>query len=84
MNLSEYGVMMNQTYDKQKKHTTKNGKYFISTNNTFDHGWETMVFMRNPLNGKIDFTELDSGRYDNQEQAYKGHEQMINKWEAKA
>lgn len=72
------------TYDKQKKHTTANGKYFISTNLTWDHGWETMVFSRNPDNGDIDYCELDVDRYNDENEAYQGHDIMIQKWEAKS
>ena len=79
----DYFVGKNMTYDKQKKHTTANGKYFISTNDTFDHGWETMVFSRNPQNGDIDYGELDVDHYDSQEEAYDGHDRMIAKWENK-
>lgn len=77
-------IMMNQTYDKQKKHTTTNGKYFISTNLTWDRGWETMVFGRNPSTGDVDYSELDSDTYNDEHEAYTGHEQMIKKWEAKS
>ena len=73
-----------QSYDYQKKHYTKNGKYFISTNLTWDQGWETMVFSRNPDNGDIDFSELDVDNYNDEKEAYKGHELMIQKWEAMA
>lgn len=71
------------TYDKQKKHTTANGKYFISTNNTWDHGWETMVFSRNPTTGDIDYSELDVDRYNDETEAYSGHAEMIKKWEVR-
>lgn len=71
------------TYDKQKKHATANGKYFISTNNTFDRGWETMVFSRNPQSGDIDYSELDVAHYNSQYEAYSGHDRMIAKWESK-
>jgi len=71
------------TYDKQKKHTTRSGKYFISTNDTFDHGWETMVFSRNPSNGDIDYSELDVENYNNMQDAYAGHDRMIAKWESR-
>lgn len=76
-------MMINQKYDKQKKYTTANGKYFISTNDTWDQGWETMVFAVDS-NGDIDYTELDVDHYNDQKEAYAGHEQMIKKWEAKS
>ncbi len=74
---------MNRMYDKQRRHFTKNGKYFISTNDTWDRGWETMVFGRNPQTGDIDYTELDVENYNDQSEAYAGHQMMVNKWEAK-
>jgi len=73
-----------QSYDKQKKHYTKNGRYFISTNLTWDQGWESMVFNRNSETGDIDFAEVDVDRYNDETEAYEGHEEMIRKWEAKA
>ena len=76
-------MYMNQKYDKQKKHYTKNGKYFISTNNTWDKGWETMVFSRNPQTGDVDYTELDFDRYNDENEAYAGHTIMVDKWENK-
>jgi len=76
-------IMSNMTYDKQKKHITKNGKYFISTNLTWDKGWETMVFSRDPNNGDIDYSELDVDHYNDQSEAYSGHQLIVEKWEAK-
>ncbi len=77
-------MAMNLNYDKQKKHYTADGNYFISTNLTWDNGWETMVFKRDPKTGDIDFTDLDVERYMSQDDAYRGHEKMISKWEAKS
>jgi len=62
------------------KHTTSDGKYWISTNNTFDHGWETMVFAIK--DGKVDYTDLDRDLYINENDAVIGHTAMIQKWEA--
>ena len=76
-------MVYNQKNDKQKKHITQNGKYFISTNDTWDRGWETMVFRRDPSNDNIDWTGLDSDHYNDIKEAYSGHESMIAKWEAK-
>ena len=76
-------MVKGQRYDKQKKHTTKNGRYFISTNLTWDHGWETMVFKRDPITEDIDWSEIDSDLYNDEKEAYVGHDVMISKWEAK-
>jgi hypothetical protein len=45
--------MFSQNLTKQKKHITKNGKYFISTNDTWDKGWETMVFKYDISNSSV-------------------------------
>lgn len=63
------------------KHTTANGKYWVSTNKTFDHGWETMVFAFK--DGKVDYIELDVDHYTNEMDAAIGHAVMVQKWEAK-
>ena len=77
--------MFQMDYSKQKKHVTSNGKYFISTNDTWDRGWETMVFKRDPVEGGVsDYTELDVDHYNDETEAYAGHEVMIQKWEQKA
>lgn len=76
-------MVKNQKYEKQKKHTTENGKYFISTNLTWDRGWETMVFRRDPLTEDIDWSEVDSDLYNDEKEAYVGHDVMVSKWEAK-
>jgi hypothetical protein len=62
------------------KHTTANGKYWISTNNTFDRGWETMVFAIK--DGKVNYADLDCDRYISEMDAAIGHTAMIQKWEA--
>ena len=43
-----------------------------------------MVFNRNAQTGDIDFAEVDVDRYNDETEAYEGHEEMIRKWEAKA
>jgi len=76
--------MQDQKYDRQKKHITKNGKYFISTNDTWDRGWETMVFEYDSKNECVrDWTELDVNHYNDVHEAYAGHEVMVQKWEVK-
>ncbi len=61
---------------------TANGQYVaVDTANTFDAGWETMVFRSN---GKeiVSFKDLDCMRYDSRQEAMKGHSDMIIKWRA--
>ena len=72
-----------QNFDKQKKHYTKDGKYFISTNLTWDHGWETMVFSLDPGTRNVDYSEVDVNHYNDETEAFQGHINMIEKWEAK-
>ena len=57
---------------------SRDGKtYFVSTANTFDHGWETMVFARN-ANGEVDWTDLYSDRYNTREEAEIGHNSITS------
>lgn len=52
--------------------------YFVSTNDTPDHGFETMVFPFDLYEGKvINWGELASDRYDTVEQATEGHQRMV-------
>lgn len=56
------------------------GYVWIDTCNTFDRGWETMVF-RCDENGKVlDWMDLDSELYINKNNAAKGHDKMVEKW----
>jgi hypothetical protein len=41
-----------------------------------------MVFGRNPESGDVDYSELDVDHYNDEVDAYSGHETMIQKWEA--
>ena len=60
---------------------SKNGGYmFIDSRDTFDRGYETMVFECNE-NGVVDnWLELDVARYDTVEAMTEGHVKMIYKW----
>lgn len=65
-------------------HITRNGKYYISTNNVPFTGWETMVFPRNPSNGTVDFSEdLYAERYSSREEALNNHNLHVVNWESK-
>lgn len=61
---------------------TDNGKYYISTNDTPDNGFETMVFPAQ--NGRvIDWGELDVCWYESEDDASAGHDEMVLKWNKK-
>lgn len=69
---------------KMKKSTTvktrTKGYVWIDTRDTFDRGWETMVF-RCDENGNVsDWMDLDSELYICKDQAFKGHDKMVEKW----
>lgn len=64
------------------QHKTTNGKYWVSTSDVMFSGWETMVFAVRP-DGDIDYSELECGRYSNEDQAYWGHIKMFQKWDEK-
>ena len=56
-----------------------NGKeYYVSTNLTFDRGWETMVF--HSENQKVtDWMEVFALYHESEEEAYKTHEEVVEK-----
>jgi len=60
---------------------TANGKYLlVDSRDTFDHGYETMVF-RCDENGAVDnWLDIDVDTYPTLPDMIKGHVQMINKW----
>lgn len=52
--------------------------YFVSTNDTFDKGFVTMVFPFDLYDGKVtSWGELGSAHYDTVEQATHGHWHMV-------
>lgn len=52
--------------------------YFVSTNDTPDNGFETMVFPFDLYSGKVsNWGELACDRYDTVEQAKEGHQRMM-------
>lgn len=59
---------------------TPNGRYVaVSTADTFDAGWETMVF-RSDSHEILDFDDLDRMNYNSRQEAEAGHQKMIEKW----
>ena len=56
-----------------------NGKeYYVSTNLTFDRGWETMVF--HSENQKVtNWMEVFALYHDSKEEAYKTHAEVVEK-----
>lgn len=64
----------------QIRSITPNGKFFISTNDTLDHGLETMVFPMGEDGHVSDWAEVDTANYPTPEQAIHGHARMLAKW----
>lgn len=63
-----------------QRNITEDGKYYISTSNTHDRGWETKVFMINK-DGKMLFDiALEENNYSNQHEADIGHKKTLAKW----
>ena len=54
----------------------------VSTNDTSDHGWETMVF-DDAQPGIYAHYAIDIRRYRNAKEAYVGHVEMVRKWATK-
>lgn len=60
------------------------GRYVvIDSRETFDAGYETMVFESSGDGDVLDWGELDVERYDNWEEMKKGHETICEKWKEK-
>ena len=59
------------------KTTIKRGEreFVVSTVDTFDRGWEAMVF--EVFGGKINYRDLAAERYDNADEAAAGHAVMV-------
>ena len=62
---------------------TSNGHVYIDTTYTLDHGWETMVFPCNADGEVTDWGDLDVERYDSEEEARVGHDEMVAKWKGR-
>ena len=52
-------------------------KYYVSTNNTPDRGWETMIF-KYSKDGNIDWGELHSRLHPNEESAKQHHTEVVS------
>lgn len=61
-----------------KTRIVRDGKhYMVSTVDTWDAGWETMVFPCTPDGDVTDYGELACQRYYGEEDATNGHAQMV-------
>ena len=60
--------------------TPKGDYVLIDSRNTFDCGYETMVFKCNESGIVDNWLDIDIDRYSTYEDMAKGHIQMINKW----
>jgi len=57
-------------------------EFMVSTVETFDKGWETMVFeMRE---GDVYYADLACRRYEDEEQATAGHIEMVSDFQPNA
>ena len=57
--------------------------YYVDSNNTSDHGYETMVFACNKYGHVTSWRDLDCELYDTFEDMEAGHKAMVKKWKAK-
>lgn len=55
--------------------------YVVSTADTADAGFETMVFACNAEGGSIDYTDLACERYETVKEAEKGHVAMCSEFQ---
>ena len=56
--------------------------YYVDSNNTLDHGYETMVFACDNEGNVTSWTDLDAEWYDSLEEMQAGHKAMVEKWKA--
>ena len=61
---------------------TKNGYVLIDSNNTFDRGYETMVFRCDQDGNVENWLDIDVAWYTSEEEMLVGHVEMIKKWRA--
>ncbi len=66
--------------DILKSGKVASGYVYVSTNNTFDVGLETMVFQCDSSGEVTDWTELDCDRYSDESEATDGHKMIVAKW----
>ena len=57
--------------------TYKGKKYYVSTNCTFDRGWETMIFRRE-RNDEVNWSELYAELHGSEEDARQRHLEIIS------
>lgn len=57
--------------------------YYVDSNNTWDHGYETMVFACDSEGNVTSWAELDVMLYDSLEEMQAGHKAMVEKWKAR-
>lgn len=60
--------------------TKTKGSVVVDSCDTFDVGYETMVFPCDNNGNITNFLDLDRRIYDTEEEMKKGHYEMIGKW----
>lgn len=65
-----------------KTNRTSSGYAYIDTANTFDKGWETMVFECDRHGYVRTWNDLYVRRYPNKQSARQGHAETVREWEA--
>ena len=68
------------THYRDIVNTRSRGTVAIDSCNTFDVGYETMVFPCDSVGNIESFLDLDRRIYDTEDEMEKGHYQMIGKW----
>jgi len=75
--------IIKETGMRELSHIVKsnNKYYFVDSNNTFDFGYETMVFSCDENGENIDYSDLYTGWYDTEEEMRKIHYKICNELE---
>ena len=55
--------------------------YYVSTTDTYDRGWETMVFLCDENDRVVDWMERYAHWYDDEDEAIKGHKDIVENLE---
>jgi len=75
--------IIKETGMRELSHIVKsnNKYYFVDSNNTFDAGYETMIFSCDENGENIDYSDLYAGWYDTEEEMRETHYKVCSELE---
>lgn len=83
LSVSEMYEAMSESRKTQMRDYITSGlnRYYVSTANTVDRGWETMVFSCDEDGHVTDWCEKYAMTYDSYEEAAAGHANVVATWQ---